>query len=176
MPPARAGHRSHREGTLTGPGSIDPENGANHEQPEPVGPSERLVVLKAPQAGYWRNCRGHPVGCCGLHAADNHPTNAVAESNLVVFYVNHSHETNHLTADKGVYNYSVVEGITNENFTFTGHVTNIITSAKKQEPSWLTSDPLIWDVANNRFEFDNPIMHFRIHHDEGDTNDSLNHL
>jgi hypothetical protein len=127
------------------------------------------VRLTSPQG--WLTCQRLTLHLPPLGAADNHPTNAVAESNLVVEYVNKDHETNHLTADQGIYNYSVVEGITNETFTFTGHATNTMAQG------WMTGEPLVWDVANNSFKIDSNVqIHFRMRHAEGDTNDSPNHL
>ncbi len=80
-------------------------------------------------------------------AKDSHPTNAVAETNLDIIYVSKKGETNHLTADKGIYDYQVVNALTNETFTFTGHATN--TGATY----WFTGEPLIWDNVKSRFDF-----------------------
>lgn len=88
-------------------------------------------------------------------SADSHPTNAVAETNLDIIFVNNKGETNHLTADKGVYDYRVLRGVTNEIFTFNGHVTNF--TAK----GWMTGEPLVWDNVKNSFYGVNVEMHFQ---------------
>lgn len=71
--------------------------------------------------------------------AGDHPTNAVAETNLDIIYIDSKGETNHLTCDKGVYDYGVVNGLTNETCTFTGHVTN------RTDKGWITGEPMVWD-------------------------------
>lgn len=85
---------------------------------------------------------------------DRHPTNAVAETNLDIVFVSKKGETNHLTADKGIYDYSVIRGVTNEVFTFTGHVTNLMAKG------WITGEPLIWDNVNNSFAGTDVEMHY----------------
>lgn len=69
----------------------------------------------------------------------DHPTNAVAETNLDIIYKDNKGETNHLSADKGIYDYSIVNGVTNETCTFTGHVTN------RTDKGWITGEPMVWD-------------------------------
>lgn len=98
-------------------------------------------------------------------ATDNHPTNAVAETNLDIIFINNKGETNHLVADKGIYSYNVVNSITNELFTFTGHATNT-------GPQGLfTGEPLIWNQVENRFVGSNVEMHLKMR--SSGTNSSL---
>ena len=100
-------------------------------------------------------------------ALDNHPTNAVAETNLDVVFVDNKGETNHTTCDKGVYSYSVISGITNEIFTFSGHATN--TSAH----GWFSGEPLIWDNIKQTFDFGSNVdMHLKLHSSDNGTNKS----
>jgi lipopolysaccharide export system protein LptA len=90
-------------------------------------------------------------------SSDSHPTNAVAETNLDIVFVDNKGVTNHLTADKGIYDYRVFHGVTNETLTFTGHATN--TSADY----WFTGEPLVWDNAKNNFDFGSHVdMHFKV--------------
>lgn len=87
-------------------------------------------------------------------ALSSRPTNAVAEINVVIDFVDKG-DTNHLTCDKAIYDYNVVNGLTNETLTFTGHATN--TSSK----AWITGEPLIWDNAKGRFSGSNFESHFK---------------
>jgi lipopolysaccharide export system protein LptA len=87
-------------------------------------------------------------------SASSRPTNAVAETNVVIDFVDRG-DTNHLTCDKAIYDYRIVGGVTNETFTFTGHATN--SSAK----AWITGEPLIWDNVTGRFSGANSESHFK---------------
>jgi lipopolysaccharide export system protein LptA len=81
------------------------------------------------------------------------PTNVVAETNVMIDFIDEKGQTNHVTSDKAVYTFSVEAGKTNELVTFTGH--------KGQPPTVKTSDgtiysePLIWDRAAGIFHFNN---------------------
>ena len=106
-------------------------------------------------------------------AADSHPTNAVAETNLDVIFVNSKGETNHLTCDKGIYDYRVVDAATNETFTFTGHATNTMAEG------WFSGEPLIWDNSKQTFDFGSQVdVHFKLRPaaDKGTNNSPLNLL
>lgn len=95
---------------------------------------------------------------------DNNPTNAVAETNLDIIYVNYKGETNHLTADRGIYDYGVANGVTNETVTFTGHATNT-------GPNYVvTGEPLIWDNIKNKLTGSNVMMNAKVPTHPGDTN------
>lgn len=89
-------------------------------------------------------------------ASGDRPTNAVAETNLDIIYVNIKGETNYLNADKGIYEYSVIKGVTNETCTFTGHVTN------RTDKYWMTGEPLIYDVASGNISGDKIEMHGKL--------------
>jgi lipopolysaccharide export system protein LptA len=98
-------------------------------------------------------------------AADNHPTNAVAETNVDIIFVNNKGETNHTTCDKGIYDYHVVNAVTNETFFFTGHATNTMAQG------WFTGEPLIWDNIKQTFDFGSDVdMHLKLR----GTNSSFN--
>lgn len=88
--------------------------------------------------------------------AGDHPTNAVAETNLDVIYIDNKGKTNYLTADKGIYNYSVINGVTNEVCKFTGHVTN------RTDQGWMTAEPLIYDVISGNISGDKIDIHGKL--------------
>lgn len=106
-------------------------------------------------------------------AADSHPTNAVAEINLDIIFVDNRGKTNHLTCDKGIYDYSVVNTITNETFTFTGHATNTMAEG------WFSGEPLIWDNIKKTFDLNSQVdVHLKMRpaSDKGTNNSPLNLL
>jgi lipopolysaccharide export system protein LptA len=49
-----------------------------------------------------------------------HLTNIVAETSVMIDVLDEKGQTNHITADKAIYSYSVVNAVTNETITFTG--------------------------------------------------------
>ena len=73
------------------------------------------------------------------------PTNIVAETNVVVNYTDQKGQTNLLTAAKAVYAYSLLNGVTNETITFTGHPR--YENAQVVE----TGDPFVWDNVAKLF-------------------------
>jgi lipopolysaccharide export system protein LptA len=77
-------------------------------------------------------------------SASGHPTNVVAETNVVIDFLNND-GTNHITSDKAIYAYSVVNAITNETITFTGHAKG------ENAKGWMTGEPLVWDNITQTF-------------------------
>jgi lipopolysaccharide export system protein LptA len=77
-------------------------------------------------------------------SASSHPTNVVAETNVVIDFVKNG-ETNHIESDKAIYAYGVANGVTNETITFTGHAMG--TNAQVA----VTGEPLVWDNVAGRF-------------------------
>ena len=77
----------------------------------------------------------------------SHPTNIVADTRVVIDLLEGG-RTNHITADRAVYAYSVKSGITNETVTFTGG-----DPLPKFENSQIiqTGDQLVFNVALKRF-------------------------
>jgi lipopolysaccharide export system protein LptA len=73
-----------------------------------------------------------------------HPTNVVAETNVVIDFLRNG-DTNHISSDKAIYAYSVVNAITNETITFTGHARG------ENAKGWMTGEPLVWDNIANKF-------------------------
>src|SRR5208282_6291913 len=53
--------------------------------------------------------------------------------------------TNHITSDKAIYAYSVVNMVTNETITFTGHARG------ENAKGWMTGEPLVWDNIAGSF-------------------------
>jgi hypothetical protein len=102
-----------------------------------------------------------------------HPTNIVAEINVVVDVLDNNGQTNHITADKGVYSYQLLNPVTNivknvplvtyaatnEVITFTGGdpMPKLVTPK-----GYVLADPLIIDVVKKRFETPGHVeMHFK---------------
>lgn len=83
------------------------------------------------------------------------PTNIVAETNVVVDVLDESGQTNHITAAKAVYSYSVTSNsvadiVTNEIVTFTGGDPMPRLSMPK---GYVLADPLIIDILKKKFEY-----------------------
>jgi lipopolysaccharide export system protein LptA len=101
-----------------------------------------------------------------LPADHGNPTNIVAETNVIVDYVDESGQTNHVTAPKGIYTYQLLDPITNivnsaTNITY-GTTNEIITFATYAgELPWpkvttpkgtVRADPLIVNVPKRTFD------------------------
>ena len=84
------------------------------------------------------------------------PTNIVAESAVVIDYLDEKGMTNHLTANKAVYAYSVVGAMTNWTVTFTGTPG---TPPRVETPQFtVISEPLVRDIAQGKYLFTNEII------------------
>jgi lipopolysaccharide export system protein LptA len=94
-----------------------------------------------------------------LPAAGGHLTNVLAQTDVVIDFIDERGKTNHVTAAKAVYAYSLIGSVTNETVTFTG------TPGEKPRVEYpdytITSEPLIWDRAGNHFIFHDEKMIFR---------------
>jgi lipopolysaccharide export system protein LptA len=77
-------------------------------------------------------------------SAGGHPSTMVAETNVVIDFLKNG-ETNHITSDKAIYAYSLVNAVTNETITFTGHAKG------ENAKGWMTGEPLVWDNIADRF-------------------------
>jgi hypothetical protein len=82
-----------------------------------------------------------------------HPTNVVAETDVVIDFIGDKGETNHVTSDKAIYSFSIENGKTNELVTFTGVPGK--PPAVTTEQGLIYSEPLIWDRTADVFEFTN---------------------
>jgi beta-lactamase regulating signal transducer with metallopeptidase domain/lipopolysaccharide export system protein LptA len=74
-----------------------------------------------------------------------HPTNAVAETNVDIIFMDDKGQTNHLTCDQGIYDYSVANQVTNETFTFRGHAT------VRTAQGLFNGEPMVWDPLKHTF-------------------------
>lgn len=109
--------------------------------------------LTARQAVYWDNVRvddSRMQLTCERLTADMPPSqpgsvikHIVAETNVVIDFVDEKGETNHATGDKAVYDFNVQNGATNETVTLTGH------ARLKNSQGTLTGEPIIWDRIRN---------------------------
>lgn len=78
----------------------------------------------------------------------------VAETNVVIISVDEKGATNHATSDKAVYDFKVVDGVTNETVTLTGN------AKMENSQGTLTGEPIIWDRQRNRLTATNQKMVF----------------
>ena len=77
-----------------------------------------------------------------------HPTNIVAETEVVIDMLDGKGQTNHITANKAVYAYSVVNSVTNETVTFVGGNP----TPKVENPQVIIlGEPLILNVNTKTF-------------------------
>ena len=87
-----------------------------------------------------------------LPPGSGHVSHISAETNVVIDFVGENGEKYHVTSDKAVYDYTVVNQVTNETVTWTG---NPIVDTKDGK---IWSEPLVWDRRANRFFFTNQKM------------------
>ena len=79
----------------------------------------------------------------------------VAETNVVIDFIDDKGHTNHATGDKAVYIYSEQGGVTNETVTLTGN------PQMENAQGTLTGDVIVWDRLNNHLSASNQRMVFR---------------
>ncbi|MGD0350311.1 MAG: LptA/OstA family protein [Verrucomicrobiota bacterium] len=79
----------------------------------------------------------------------------VAETNVVIDFVDGKGQTNHATGAKAVYVYEVKGGTTNETITLSGN------PQIDNPDGTLTGDVIVWDRVNNHLSATNPRMVFR---------------
>ena len=84
-----------------------------------------------------------------------HITHIVAETNVVIDFTDDHGQTNHVTAQKAVYDYKMQNAVTNETVTLTGN------PVVQNEQGMQSGDVIIWDRVNGRFSFIHPRMTFR---------------
>jgi lipopolysaccharide transport protein LptA len=87
--------------------------------------------------------------------AGGHVSHIVAETNVVVDFLDDKGRTNHAIGDKAVYVYSEQGGTTNETVTLTGN------PQMENDQGTLTGDVIVWDRQNNRLIASNQRMIFR---------------
>ncbi len=76
----------------------------------------------------------------------------LAVTNVVVDFIDQKGQTNHITAAQAVYDYKVVNTVTNETVTFTGK------PVVEMPTMTILSEPLVWDRAANKYHFTEPKM------------------
>lgn len=74
-----------------------------------------------------------------------------ADTNVVIRFTNGS-QTNRLTCDQAIYEYRVVNAVTNETITFTGHAR---VADEANTNNWMTGEPLVWDNVIGGFRGSN---------------------
>jgi lipopolysaccharide export system protein LptA len=84
-----------------------------------------------------------------------HVNHIVAETNVVIDFLDNRGHTNHASGDKAVYVYSEQGGTTNETVTLTGN------PQMENADGTLTGDVIVWDRWNNRLTASNQKMIFR---------------
>ena len=87
--------------------------------------------------------------------AGGHVSHIVAETNVVIDFLDNRGKTNHATADKAVYVYSEQGGATNETVTLTGN------PQMENDQGTLIGDVIVWDRLNNRLSASNQKMVLR---------------
>jgi lipopolysaccharide export system protein LptA len=97
-------------------------------------------------------------------STNSQPTNAVAETNVIIDIVRND-DTNHVTCDKAVYTYTVVNAVTNDTITFIGSPDKPakVTNSK----GWMTGEPLVWDKLDGSFSGVDTETHFKAPDDTG---------
>ncbi len=90
-----------------------------------------------------------------LPQTGGHIDHLVALTNVVMDFVDDKGQTNHATSDKAVYDYNVVNGVTNETVTLTGN------AKVENAQGWMTGEPIIWDRVNNSVHAENQKMILR---------------
>jgi lipopolysaccharide transport protein LptA len=88
-----------------------------------------------------------------LPPSGGHISRIVAETNVVIHFLDDKGQTNHAASDKMVYVFNLTNGVTNETVTLTGHA-----SVTNADGSWITGEPIIWDRANNSMHASNEVM------------------
>jgi lipopolysaccharide transport protein LptA len=90
-----------------------------------------------------------------LPQSGGHINHLVALTNVVVDFIDQKGQTNHVTSARMVYDYKVVNAVTNETVTWTGN------AKVENAQGWLTGEPIVWDRANNSIHAENQKMILR---------------
>jgi lipopolysaccharide transport protein LptA len=87
-----------------------------------------------------------------LPQTGGHINHLVAVTNVVMDSVDDKGQTNHATSDKAIYDYNVVNGVTNETVTLTGN------AKVKTADGSMTGEPITWDRVKNTMHAENEKM------------------
>jgi lipopolysaccharide transport protein LptA len=90
-----------------------------------------------------------------LPPAGERVNHIVAETNVVIDFIDDKGQTNHATGAKAVYVYEVKDGMTNETVTLTGNA-----KVENAQVIW-TGEPIVWNRSNNKISADHPNIIFR---------------
>ncbi len=88
-----------------------------------------------------------------LPQGNEHVTNIVAETNVVIEYTNEKGEKSRGTGTKAIYSYHVENGVTNEMITLTG--TPQQPPLLEKDHNTMTGDPIIYDLVSRQLTIPN---------------------
>jgi lipopolysaccharide export system protein LptA len=111
------------------------------------------VFLNNPEVKLW--CERLTVNL-PADSEGGHLSHAVAETNVVIDFMDSKGQTNHLTAAKAVYAYSVANLVTNESVIFTGSPDKL--PVVTMPDATIVADQIVWDRASGHYHFVNPHM------------------
>jgi len=125
----------------------------------------------------WLRCQQLTVY---LPAGGSEPTNIVAETNVVVDALDDQGQTNHITADKATYSFSLTTNsssaapmvVTNRLITFNGYNRDV--DVENPHLS-MTAEPLIYDISKRSLHTPGRVK-TTFHMSAGSTNSTLNFL
>jgi lipopolysaccharide export system protein LptA len=81
-----------------------------------------------------------------------HVNHIVAETNVVIDFLDDRGQTNHATCDKTVYSYKIQNGTTNESVTLSGH-------AKVENADFvMTGEPIVLNLTTRKINTENVMM------------------
>ncbi len=101
-----------------------------------------------------------------------HPTNVVAETNVVVDAQDKKGKPQHITADMATYSYHVVNMVTNEFIVFTNNPGSTNSPKFENDQIWQTGDSITYDCLTKGIQIENPVTHIKQTHGAGGTNSS----
>jgi len=156
---ALCGGMVHAQTNVTAPGS--PASATTHSPAAPPPPRAPTQIYSDNGAdfdlsGHQAIFRGHVRVddpemklTCALLVVDvpqggGHPNQIVAETNVVIDFMDAKGQTNHATSDKSVYVYSEQGGVTNETVTLTGNPQPQMENAQGTQ----AGDVIIWTRVN----------------------------
>ncbi|HTR41767.1 MAG TPA: LptA/OstA family protein [Pseudomonadales bacterium] len=88
---------------------------------------------------------------------NEHITNIVAQTNVIGDFTDDKNQKWHVTGDKGVYAYHVVDGVTNETITLTGNPPQI---QEGQDTNTMTGDAIVYNIVTKKVTIKNPTSVF----------------
>jgi lipopolysaccharide export system protein LptA len=92
-----------------------------------------------------------------LPQGSEHITNIVAQTNVIGDFIDEKNQKWHVTGDKGVYAYHVVDGVTNETLTLTGNPPEI---EEGLDTNTMTGDAIIYNLVTRKVTIQNPTSVF----------------